>query len=48
MPDAGPGDTVDLGGLLGELIVMEVKDFDVSGFIGMGGRIPAPLTALRN
>lgn len=48
VPDAGPGDTVDLGGLLGELIVMAVKDFDVNRFIEMGGRIPAPLTALRN
>jgi hypothetical protein len=48
VPGAGPGDTVDLGGLLGELIVMEVKRFDVAPFIRMGGRIPAPLTALRN
>lgn len=48
VPGAGPLDTVDLGGLLGELIVMDVKRFDVGAFIRRGGRIPAPLTALRN
>ncbi|MBL6974804.1 MAG: PFL family protein [Deltaproteobacteria bacterium] len=48
VPGFEAGDTVDLGGLLGELIVMDVKDFDVSGFIRLGGRIPAPLTGLRN
>jgi len=48
VPDTRPGDTVDLGGLLGELIVMDVKEFDVSNFVNMGGRIPAPLTGLRN
>ena len=48
VPGARPGDTVDLGGLLGELIVMEVKPFDVSGFVRLGGRIPAPITGLRN
>lgn len=48
IPGSKPGDTVDLGGLLGELIVMEVKGFDVSAFIAHGGRIPAPISALRN
>jgi uncharacterized protein (UPF0210 family) len=48
VPGAGPLETVDLGGLLGELIVMDVKRFDVGPFIRRGGRIPAPLTALRN
>lgn len=48
VPGAGPNATVDLGGLLGELIVMDVKPFDVAPFIRLGGRIPAPLTALRN
>jgi len=48
VPGAKPGDTVNLGGLLGELIVMEVKPFDVSRFVSLGGRIPAPLTGLRN
>ena len=48
IPGAKPGDTVDLGGLLGELIVMETKDCDVSTFIARGGRIPAPISSLRN
>ncbi len=48
VPGTRPGDTVNLGGLLGELIVMEVKPHDVSRFVGLGGRIPAPLTGLRN
>lgn len=48
VPGAKPGDTVNLGGLLGELIVMEVKPHDVSRFIRLGGRIPAPLSSLRN
>jgi len=48
VPGAKAGDTVDLGGLLGELIVMDVKRFDVSSFVRLGGRIPAPITGLRN
>ena len=48
VPGAGPGESVDLGGLLGELIVMDIKRFNVSPFVRLGGRIPAPLTALRN
>jgi uncharacterized protein (UPF0210 family) len=48
IPGAAAGDSVDLGGLLGELIVMDVKRFDAGPFIRLGGRIPAPLTGLRN
>ena len=48
IPGAKANDSVDLGGLLGELIVMDVKRFDAGPFIRLGGRIPAPLTALRN
>lgn len=48
IPGAKFGDTVDLGGLLGELIVMDVKKYDVSTFIARGGRIPAPMNSLRN
>ncbi|HOD06930.1 MAG TPA: PFL family protein [Myxococcota bacterium] len=48
IPGSKPGDTVDLGGLLGELIVMDTKKFDVSTFIARGGRIPAPMNSLRN
>ena len=48
IPGAKPGDTVDLGGLLGELIVMDTKKCDVSTFIARGDRIPAPMNSLRN
>ncbi len=48
VPGHGAGESVDLGGLLGELIVMDVRQLDVSRFIGLGGRIPAPLQSLRN
>jgi len=48
VPGKAPGESVDLGGLLGELIVMEVKPFRADGFVRLGGRIPAPFTALRN
>jgi uncharacterized protein (UPF0210 family) len=48
LPGAGPGDTYDYGGLLGELIVQDVNRFSCSDFISMGGRIPAPLLAVRN
>lgn len=48
IPGASPGDTVNLGGLLGEAIVMEVRPFDVSRFVRLGGRIPAPMLGLRN
>ena len=36
------GDTVEFGGLLGHAPVMPVNQFDCSGFINRGGRIPAP------
>jgi uncharacterized protein (UPF0210 family) len=36
------------GGLLGEAIVQAVSRFRSDGFITLGGRIPAPLLALRN
>ncbi len=48
VPGAKALETVDLGGLLGELIVMEVKPFDSSTFIRLGGRIPPPVSSLRN
>ena len=48
VPGKSAGESVDLGGLLGELIVMDVRQPDVSAFIGLGGRIPAPLQSLRN
>lgn len=48
VPGAKAGDTIDLGGLLGELIVMDVKPFDVSPFIRLGGRIPGAMIGFRN
>ncbi len=42
------GDMVDWGGLFGSSPVMEVNSFDSSGFIGRGGRIPAPVHSFKN
>jgi uncharacterized protein (UPF0210 family) len=47
-PGKGVGDIVRFGGLLGEAPVMRVCRAGSSGFVGRGGRIPAPLQALRN
>jgi uncharacterized protein len=48
VPGKKPGESVVYGGLLGEAIVQPVGRFRSDGFIGLGGRIPAPLLALRN
>jgi uncharacterized protein (UPF0210 family) len=42
------GDKIDFGGLLGTAPVMPVHRFSSESFIARGGRIPAPLNALRN
>ena len=42
------GDTVQFGGLLGYAPVMPVNAFGNEAFIARGGRIPAPLNALKN
>ena len=42
------GDTVEFGGLLGTAPVMEVSNYSSAEFIRRGGRIPAPLQALKN
>ncbi|MDR3120738.1 MAG: PFL family protein [Clostridiales bacterium] len=42
------GDVVEFGGLLGTGPVMEVNPFGCADFIARGGRIPAPIHALRN
>ncbi len=42
------GDTLEFGGLLGGGPVMRVSRVDNSRFIARGGRIPAPLQALKN
>ena len=42
------GDRVDFGGLLGSAPVMPLHDGSAAEFVSRGGRIPAPLHALRN
>ena len=48
VPGKRAGESVVYGGLLGEAIVQPVSRFRSDGFITLGGRIPAPLLALRN
>lgn len=42
------GDTVEMGGLLGSAPVMPINQRSSADFIARGGRIPAPLNALKN
>ena len=42
------GDTVEFGGLLGYAPIMKINEFDCSGFISRGGRIPAPIHSFKN
>ncbi len=48
VPGKGVGDTVNFGGLLGKAGIMPVPKGDASAFIGLGGRIPAPIHSLKN
>ncbi len=48
VPGKSAGESVIYGGLLGEAIVQPVSRFRSDRFITLGGRIPAPLLALRN
>jgi uncharacterized protein (UPF0210 family) len=47
-PGKDVGDVVEFGGLLGSAPVMAVSPFGCADFIARGGRIPAPIHALRN
>ena len=47
-PGKNVGDVVEFGGLLGSGPVMSVKNYSSCEFISRGGRIPAPLQALKN
>ena len=47
-PGKKVGDMVEFGGLLGSAPVMPVHDKSSADFINRGGRIPAPIHALRN
>jgi uncharacterized protein len=39
---------VNFGGLLGETYVMEINRFSSRDFILRGGRMPSPVTSMRN
>ncbi|MGD8561209.1 MAG: PFL family protein [Desulfarculaceae bacterium] len=47
-PGMKAGDSVDFGGLLGRAPVMDISRFSPERFIARGGRLPAPIRALRN
>ena len=48
VPGKKAGDTVKFGGLLGTAPVMEVNRFKSADFLKRGGRLPAPITSMRN
>ncbi len=48
VPGKGVGDKASFGGLLGEAYIIPVPGGDSSGFINLGGRIPAPIHSLKN
>ncbi|MBO4312813.1 MAG: PFL family protein [Desulfovibrio sp.] len=47
-PGRKVGEEVSFGGLLGKATVIPVTQGDASRFIGLGGRIPAPINSLKN
>lgn len=42
------GEVLNFGGLLGYGPVMPLRKGDPSGFVNLGGRIPAPIQSLKN
>lgn len=48
VPGKGVGEEVSFGGLLGKATIMAVPKGNSSGFITLGGRIPAPINSLKN
>jgi uncharacterized protein (UPF0210 family) len=48
VPGKAAGESYDYGGLLGEAICLPVNPFGNADFVLRGGRIPAPLTSVRN
>ncbi len=42
------GEILEFGGLLGRVPVMKVNPYSAKAFLGRGGRLPAPVTSLRN
>ena len=48
VPGMKAGESVDFGGLLGEAPVMGVNKGSAAAFMKRGGRMPAPVTSMRN
>ncbi len=48
VPGSKPGQIVHFGGLLGSAPIMKLPSSGAEKFVGRGGRIPAPVQALRN
>lgn len=48
VPGKGVGEEVSFGGLLGKAAIIPVPKGDAEDFIGLGGRIPAPIHSLKN
>ncbi|HWR26520.1 MAG TPA: PFL family protein [candidate division Zixibacteria bacterium] len=48
VPGKKAGDYVNFGGLLGETYVMKINTFSSSDFIRRGGRMPSPVTSMKN
>lgn len=48
VPGKSAGEEVSFGGLLGKATIMNVPKGVASGFISLGGRIPAPIHSLKN
>jgi len=48
VPGSKPGDIIDYGGLLGRVPVMAVNRYSAENFIRRGGRLPSPVTSMRN
>lgn len=48
VPGAKVGETVEYGGLLGRVVVMDTDQSGCERLIARGGRIPAPLQGIRN
>jgi uncharacterized protein (UPF0210 family) len=48
VPGKKAGESVDYGGLLGELPIMEVNPYSSRDFLKRGERMPAPVTSMRN
>jgi uncharacterized protein (UPF0210 family) len=48
VPGKKAGESVDFGGLLGEAPVMDVNPYSAKDFLRRGGRLPTPVTSMRN